>query len=108
MAQIWDKWDEIGHEISFFGIFLKFGLLVFLETAYDDSLEHCLRANSGKTDGKNFEKLKLDPKSGFLASFNVASLHFLDIAQDCSLGQCLMSSGAKTSKKILWPNLGLK
>ena len=48
----------------------------------------------------------MDPKSGFSAFFNVASLHFLDIAQDCSLGQCLTSSGAKTSKKNFVAKLG--
>ena len=51
---------------------------------------------------------KLGPNLGFLSFSQVASLVFLDIAQDCSLGQFLRSSRAETSKRNLWPKLGLK
>ena len=53
-AQIWVKWAKIGPKIKgFFDIFLKFGLLVFLEIAYDDSLEPCLTTRRTKTHEKN-------------------------------------------------------
>ena len=93
-------WAKIGPKIRFFVIFLKFGSLVFLEIAQNDSLEHCLTTRRGKTHGKNFERPKLWVQNqGFCNFLKVASLYFLNIAQDCSLGQCLTSSRAETSKE---------
>ena len=91
----------IGPKIRFFVIFLKFGPLVFLEIAQEDSLEHCLTTSKGKTHGKNFGRPKLYPKLGFLPSFRVASLYFLDIAQDCRLGQCLTSNRINLQKHFV-------
>ena len=34
-------------KLVFFGHFFKFGLLVFLEIAYDDSLQHCQITSGG-------------------------------------------------------------
>ena len=34
--------------------FLEFGSLIFLEIAYNDSLQQCLTSNKGKTRGKYF------------------------------------------------------
>ena len=42
--------------------FLKFGLLVFLEIAYNDGLQHCIKSNRGKIYEKHF----LGPELGFL------------------------------------------
>ena len=38
----------------FFSHFFKFGLLVVLEIAKDDTLKHCLTTSRGKTHGENF------------------------------------------------------
>ena len=66
-AQIWVKWAKIGPKIKgFFDIFLKFGSLVFLEIAYDDSLEPCLTTRRTKTHEKKIVGPKLCPKLGFL------------------------------------------
>ena len=48
-GQIWAKQTKIRSKISFFCHFLKFGSLVFLQIAQDDSLEHCLTTSRGKT-----------------------------------------------------------
>ena len=97
---------KIGPKVRFFVIFLKFGPLVFLEIAQEDSLEHCLTTSKGKTHGKNFGRPKLYPKLGFLSSFRVASLYFLDIAQDCRLGQCLTSNRTEPPKTFCGRNWG--
>ena len=46
---------------------IKFGSLVFLEIALDDSLEHCLTTSRGKTHEKISGAQKLDLKLGFLS-----------------------------------------
>ena len=40
--------------VGFFCHFLKFGSLVFLEIAYNDSLQQCMISSRGKTHEKNF------------------------------------------------------
>ena len=87
-----------------FCYFFKFSVLVFLEIAQDDSLEHCL----GQTLEKNFGSPKLGSQlgQGFCYSLKVQSLVFPDTAQDCSLGQCLTACRAETSKKNLGGNIG--
>ena len=40
-------------QIRLFVIFFKFGSLVFLEMAQNDSLEHCVTPSRGKTHEKN-------------------------------------------------------
>ena len=63
-AQIWAKWTKVRPEISFFWHFLKFGSQVFLETAYNGSLQQCLTSSRGETYKKNWGP-KLGPKLGF-------------------------------------------
>ena len=46
---IWAKWSKIKPETS-----PKCGLLVFLEIAYNDSLQQCITSSKGKTHEKNF------------------------------------------------------
>ena len=83
-----------------FCYFRKFGSLVFLYIAYDDSLEQCLTTSRGETYEKNCWG------GGDWAHFvKFAWLVFFDIAQNCSLGQFLTSSKVETSKKVLWPKL---
>ena len=53
-AQIWGKWAKIEPEIRFFPHFLKFGSLVFLEIACNDSLQQCLTSSRGITYEKKF------------------------------------------------------
>ena len=105
MTQLWVKDAKIGTGTRFFVIFLKFGSLVFLEIAYHDSLQQCLKSSRGFL----LKNIYWGPKLVFFCHFlNVASLVFLDVAQDCSLGQCQTSSRAETSKKIFGSNSGLK
>ena len=58
----WRIWAKIGPKTRFFCHFLKFGSLVFLETAYCDSLQQCLTSSRGKIHEKNFLGLKFGPK----------------------------------------------
>ena len=57
---------QIGSKTRFFVILSFFGSLLFLEIAYDDSLEHCLATNRDKTIKKIFWGLKLGLKLVFL------------------------------------------
>ena len=87
--------------------FLKFGPLVFLKIAQDDSLEQCLATSRGKTHEKKIRGSQTGSEIRVFFHFlKVASLYFLDIAQDCSLGQCLTSSRAETSKKEFVAEIG--
>ena len=59
VARIWDNGAKIGPETRFFCHYLKFGSLVFLEIAYNDSLQQCLTSSRGeiyekKIGGPNF------------------------------------------------------
>ena len=63
---------KMGSEARFFCHFLKFGSLVFLEIAYDDSLQRCT-SSIGKSHENNFlgpnlgqNGPKSGPKLGFL------------------------------------------
>ena len=92
-----------------FCYFFKFGSLVFLEIAQDDSLEHGLTISRGKTHEKKLGVPKWVQNQGFCHFLKVPSLVFIDIAQDCSLGQCLTASRAETSKKkIFQDKIGAK
>ena len=75
-AQIWAKQTKFGPEFFFFFFFffhlLKIGSLVFLEIAYNDSLQQCLTSSRGKAHEEKFlrpkygpSKPKLDTKLGF-------------------------------------------
>ena len=56
---------KMGSEARFFCHFLKFGSLVFLEIAYDDSLQRCI-SSIGKSHENNFLGPNSGPKLGFL------------------------------------------
>ena len=53
-ARIWAKWAKIGPETRFFCYFLKFGSLVILEIAYNDSLQQCITSSRDKIHKENF------------------------------------------------------
>ena len=53
-TRILAKWTKLGSKTSFFCYFLKFGSLVFLKIAYNDSLQQCLTTGGGKIDEKKF------------------------------------------------------
>ena len=53
-ARIWAKWAKIGPETRFFCYFLKFGSLVILEIAYNDSLQQCVTSSRDKIHKENF------------------------------------------------------
>ena len=59
-AQIWAKRPKI----QVFHHFLKFGSLVFLEIAYNDSLQQCIASDRGKTHEKKFFVTKIWAKMG--------------------------------------------
>ena len=52
-AQIWAKQAKIRPKIKVFRHFLKFGSLVLLEIAYNDSLQQYLTSSGGRTHEKN-------------------------------------------------------
>ena len=84
--------------------FLKFVSLVFLEIAYNDSLQQCLTSSGGKTHKKIWRpkfgpnKPKSGSKLRFLSFSQVWVIVFLEIANDDSL-QHLVE--IKLTKKIL-------
>ena len=51
-SKIWAKQTKIGPETMFFAIFPSFGLLVFIEIIYSDSLQQCLTFSTGKSHEK--------------------------------------------------------
>ena len=92
-------------------LFLKFGSLVFLEIAYNDSFQQCLTSSRGKTHIKKLEAqiwAKLARIRSKISHFlKFVSLVFLQIAYDGSLQQCLISSRSKSDEKTFaGPNLG--
>ena len=116
-TQIWTKRAKISPGISFFCHFRKFCTLVFLEIAYIDSLQQCLKSSRGikltkKILGPKYGP-KLNPKLVQNWAWNLdfhhflkfTSLVFVDIAQYCNFGQCLTSSRAEVSRKKLRPKV---
>ena len=66
-AQLWAKEAKIRSKTRFFCHLLQFGLLVYLEIAYNDSLQQCIASSRGKThEKKNLERNlgQNRPKSG--------------------------------------------
>ena len=53
-AQVWAKWAKISTKTRFFCHFLKFGSLIFLEIACNDSLQEFLTCSLGKIHEKIF------------------------------------------------------
>ena len=115
-AQIQAKRPKLGPKLSFCH-FLKFGSLVFLEIAYNGSLQQRLTSSKGKTHKKILgtklwsKRPKIRPKiSFFFCHFlKFVSLVFLEIAHNDSLQQGLKSSRYKIhekKKKNGSPNLG--
>ena len=66
-------WPKFGPKTSFFCHFLKFGSLVFLQIAYNDSLQQCLTNSRGKIHEKTFlgsKSAKIGSKIRFFAIFS--------------------------------------
>ena len=87
--------------------FLKFGSLVFLEIACNNSLQHCLISSGAKIHEKRFCSPNFCQRGQNRAQNQVfchflkfGSLVFLKIAYSDSLLQCLTSSTVKILKKI--------
>ena len=67
-ALIWATWNKIEPETRFFCHFPKDGSLVFLEIAYNDSLQQCLTCSRG--ENPNWTKqAKFESKIRFFAIF---------------------------------------
>ena len=90
----------------------QFGLLIFIEIAYIDSLQQCITSSRGKSKKKKKKKkkkkwgsylgqngLKSGFKVSFLLFFRFASLVFLKITCNDSQQLCLTSSRGKTYGK---------
>ena len=94
--------------------FLKYGSLVFLQIAYNDSLQQYLTCSPGKIREKTFWGPKSVPKLGFPHFLKFRSLVFLEITYNDSLQQCLTTSRAKHIKEpgaqiwAKWPKIGPK
>ena len=97
--------------------FLEFGSLVFLEIAYNDSLQQCLTYSRGKNPWKKMfgtqiwtKWAKISPGISFFCCCHFrkfCTLVFLEIAYIDILQQCLKSSrGIKLTKKYWGPNMG--
>ena len=87
---IWSKGTKVGPKTSFFCHFLKFSSLVFLEIAYNDSLQQFLTCSRGNIHEKNLGGAKIGPKASFFYHFlKFGSLVFLEIAYNYSLQQGL-------------------
>ena len=104
-TQIWSKVAKIGPETRFFSHFLKFGSLVFLEIAYNHSLQQCLTYRN-KIHKKNFGDPNLSQRGQnrsrnqvFCHFLKLGSLVFLVIIYNNSLEQCLTCSRGKTYEK---------
>ena len=103
----WAKWAKIGPKTSFFFIFSSFGSLVFLEIAFNNTLQQCLTCSIGKIHENKFFEPKYGPKwpksvpkQGFFCLFlKFGLLIFLEIACNVSLQQCLTCSRGKIHKK---------
>ena len=69
------KGPKLGAKMVF-GHFLKFGSIVFLEIAYNDSLQQCIISSRGKTHEKNFwiqiwaKQAKIGSKISFFVIFS--------------------------------------
>ena len=75
----------------------KFGSLVFLEIAYNDSLQQCLTTSRGRIHEKKFygpkfgsDRSKLGPKLSFLPFSQVSCVSFFLDYIDDSWKQCLI------------------
>ena len=85
--------------------FFKFGSLVFLEIAQDDSLEQCLNTSRDKTRrniwGPKFgpNRPKSGPKLCFMLFSQVWFISFPENCRNDSLEHCLTTSRGKTHKK---------
>ena len=104
-AQIWAK---ISPKTCFFCHFLKFGLSVSLEIAYNDSLQQCLTYNRSKTHEKKFwgpnlgQRERNQSRNLFFCHFlKLGSLVFLEIACNESLQQCITYLRGKMYEKKL-------
>ena len=99
-------------KISFFCHFLKLGPLVFLEIAYNDSLQQYLTFSSRKICVQNFGQMDQNPTQNqvFCNFLKFGSLVFLEIRYNDRLQQCSKSSrGATYRKKFgerIWGKMG--
>ena len=82
-ARIWVKIEPDTR--VFFCHFLKFCSSVFLEIAYNDSLQQCLTSSIGKTHKKKFGRSNLgQPKSGRKLGFlSISSVLFISLPLNC-------------------------
>ena len=64
VARFWARRAKIGHGFYFFfGNFLRFGVYVFFEITYHDSLQQFIMSNRGKTHEKKFGEANLGQTS---------------------------------------------
>ena len=108
-------WAKIGPETSFFCHFLEFGSLVFLQIAFNDSLQQCLTSSRGKIHKKNFEAqfwvkgAKIGSETRFFCHFlKFGSSVFHEIVYNDSLQQSITSSRRKTHEKIFGDQIWAK
>ena len=107
-AQVLDKGDKISCN------FLKFGALVFLEIAYNYSLQQCISSRvktQKKVLGPNLGKKgpKLDLTPGLRPFSQIWFISFLEVAYNDSLQQCLTRSRGKIFEKNFFdPKFGPK
>ena len=107
VSQSWAKCSKIGQN------FLNFDSLVFLEIAYNDSLQLCLTCSRGKTHENNFLGLTLGQRgrnrfqNQFFCHFlKFGSLIFLEFAYNDSLQQCLTCNKGKIYEKKFGSEFG--
>ena len=104
-AQIRVRRAKIVAKINFFWYFLTFGSLVFLEIAYNDSMEQFLETNRGKIYEQKLGSPNLDQTGQnqvFCHFLKFGSLVFLEIAKNDSWEHFLTTSRGKTHEKLLF------
>ena len=111
----WGRRDQNQTRNQGFCYFLQFGLLVFLEIAYIDSLQQCMSSFSGKTRRKILgiqiwvKQAKIGSKIRFLSFFQV---WFISFSGNCTGLQLATLSNyqqrKRPIKKIGAPKLGPK
>ena len=114
-AQIWIKLAKIGPKTRFFYHFLKFGSLVFLQLAYNDSLQEFITFSRVTPTKKVFGDL-IWAKTGQNLVQNQVFCHFLkfsllvllEIAYNDSFQQCLTSSRGKIHEEKLGAQIRTK
>ena len=104
VTQIWANWAKIGSDIRVFCHFLKFGLLVFFDTAYNSWFQQYITSRRGKIMKK--KRAKIGYKIRFFDIFPSLLHQFsLKLHRMIAWNNVSLQVEIKPTKKIGDPNL---